>query len=105
MTKIASKGRRGSQLADPVLYLGEPAALTGEHELPAGAVEVRSLRAPDKATSNEDSAVVIPLADGGLVLAVADGVGGARAGREASNTAVKVLRDRLLDPGVAERGL
>jgi len=105
MTKSASKSRPRSQLADPVLYLGEPKELTGEHELPAGTVEVRSLRAPDKATSNEDAAAVIPLADGGLVLAVADGVGGARAGREASNTAMKILRDRLLDPGVAERGL
>jgi serine/threonine protein phosphatase PrpC len=105
MNNSASKDRRGSQRADPVLYLGEPEALTGAHELTAGAVEVRSLRAPDKVTSNEDSAVVIPLADGGLVLAVADGVGGARGGREASNTAVTVLRDRLRDSGVAERGL
>ncbi len=105
MTKPGSKRPSKNQRAGPALYRVREQALTGAHELPAGAVEVRSLRAPDKATANEDSAVVVPLADGGLVQAVADGVGGARAGREASNTAVKILRDRLLDPGVAERGL
>lgn len=87
------------------LYLGEPSQLNGSHRFPTGVVEVRSLRSPDKDTANEDSAGVIPLSDDTLVLAVADGVGGARAGREASNIAVTILQDRLSAPGLKERGL
>jgi serine/threonine protein phosphatase PrpC len=56
---------------------------------------VRSLRSPDKPTPNEDAAAVIPVADGSLVLAVADGVGGTPAGREASNLAVSTLASAL----------
>jgi len=73
------------------LYLGERDAVSGEHSLPQGQVCVRSLRAPDKDTPNEDAAAVIPVSDGSLVLAVADGVGGTPAGREASNVIVQTL--------------
>ena len=60
--------------------------------LPHGEVCVRSVRSPDKNTPNEDAAAVIQSATDSLVLAVADGVGGMPAGREASNAAVQTLR-------------
>lgn len=105
MAKKNSNGTDSSQRNQGALYLGEPAHLGGSHDLATGIVEVRCLRSPDKETPNEDSAVVIPLSDDTLVLAVADGVGGARAGREASNIAVTTLQERLIAPGLAERGL
>jgi len=103
MAKQNSNSRTRSNQG--ALYLGEPALLSGSHTFATGQVEVRSLRSPDKDTANEDSAVVIPLKDDTLVLAVADGVGGAKAGREASNIAVTVLQERLNASGLPERGL
>lgn len=84
----------GASAAAGMLYLGELDSDGADYRLPQGLVCVRSLRSPEKATANEDSAAVIPAGDA-LVLAVADGVGGTPAGREASNTAVKTLH-RLL---------
>lgn len=79
------------------LYLGEHDSEGGEHSFPQGEVCVRSLRAPDKTTPNEDAAAVIQVSDDSLVLAVADGVGGTPAGREASNAAVQTLERVLRD--------
>jgi protein phosphatase len=73
------------------LFLGEHEREQADRNLPHGEVCVRSLRSPDKQTSNEDSAAIIQLGDDSLVLAVADGVGGSVAGREASNAAVRTL--------------
>ncbi len=75
------------------LFLGDEEY--SDLELPLGTVCVRSLRSPDKHTPNEDAAVVIPVGTDALVVAVADGVGGMPAGREASRTAVRVLRKTL----------
>ncbi|HEY8520735.1 MAG TPA: protein phosphatase 2C domain-containing protein [Gammaproteobacteria bacterium] len=74
-----------------VLYLGEQDVEEHDYELPQGLVCVRSLRSPDKETPNEDSAAVIEVGPEALVLAVADGVGGTPAGREASNITLKTL--------------
>lgn len=63
--------------------------------LPHGTVCVRSLRSPEKDTENEDAAAVVPLDDDGLVLIVADGVGGGPAGAEASSLAVETLSTAL----------
>jgi len=60
-----------------------------------GRVAVRSLRGPDKTGPNEDASAVIPVAGEGLVLAVADGVGGAPGGCEASSTAIEALQRAL----------
>ena len=57
------------------LFLGDGDSQQADRSLPQGDVCVRSLRAPDKATFNEDAAAVIQLGDESLVLAVADGVG------------------------------
>jgi serine/threonine protein phosphatase PrpC len=62
-------------------------------ELPQGAVCVRSVRSPDKETSNEDAAAIIPVGDHALVLAVADGVGGNPGGHEASMLAVRTVEE------------
>jgi serine/threonine protein phosphatase PrpC len=77
------------------LYLGEKDVESADHELSAGLVSIRSIRAPDKQTANEDAAAIIPFGRDALVLAVADGVGGTPAGREASNRAVRTLRNVL----------
>jgi serine/threonine protein phosphatase PrpC len=73
------------------LFLGEHEHALADCTLPHGHVCVRSIRSPDKQTDNEDSAAIIQLGDDSLVLAVADGVGGSVAGREASNAAVRTL--------------
>ena len=73
------------------LFLGDQEREQADRSLPHGEVCVRSLRSPDKQTDNEDSAAIIQLGDDSLVLAVADGVGGAAAGREASNATVRTL--------------
>ncbi len=77
------------------LYLGEKDVAGADHELPQGPVSIRSHRAPDKETSNEDAAAIIPFGPNALILAVADGVGGTPAGRDASNRAVRTLRNVL----------
>ena len=73
------------------LFLGEHEREQADRTLPHGEVCVRSIRSPDKQTDNEDSAAIIQLGDDSLVLAVADGVGGSAAGREASNATVRAL--------------
>jgi serine/threonine protein phosphatase PrpC len=73
------------------LFLGEQERAHADRTLPHGEVCVRSIRSPDKQTENEDSAAIIQLGDDSLVLAVADGVGGSVAGREASNATVRTL--------------
>ena len=80
------------------LYFGDEERV--DLELPQGHVSVRSRRSPEKETANEDSAAVIPIGDSGLVIAVADGVGGTPHGREASQIAIKALRAALRDGGV-----
>jgi serine/threonine protein phosphatase PrpC len=73
------------------LFLGVQEREQADRSLPHGEVCVRSLRSPDKQTDNEDSAAIIQLGDDSLVLAVADGVGGSVAGKEASNATVRTL--------------
>ena len=80
------------------LFLGEHEREQADRSFPHGEVCVRSLRSPDKQTNNEDSAAIIQLDDDSLVLAVADGVGGSVAGREASNAAVRSLSKVLTEP-------
>lgn len=82
--------------AEPRLFLGEADAASADLELPQGRVSIRSFTSPDKKTGNEDSAAVIPFGKTGLVLAVADGVGGNPGGQEASALAVRTLCETLL---------
>jgi serine/threonine protein phosphatase PrpC len=73
------------------LFLGAQEREQADRFLPHGEVCVRSVRSPDKQTDNEDSAAIIQLGEDSLVLAVADGVGGSVAGRDASNATVRTL--------------
>lgn len=54
-----------------------------------------SHRAPDKATINEDAAAVISVGSESLVLIVADGLGGERAGAQAARMAVDILTQSI----------
>lgn len=51
--------------------------------------------APDKESENEDGVAAIPYGPDAVVLVVADGAGGLRAGRRASQTAIQALRESL----------
>jgi len=64
--------------------------------LSAGVAAFCSRRAPDKATANEDSAVVVPIDQGRVVLAIADGLGGQPCGHEASRLVLRTLRATLI---------
>ena len=77
------------------LFLGQKDVECVDHVLPHGLVSLRSYRAPDKETSNEDAAAIISFGRHALILAIADGVGGTPGGREASNLAVRTLRKTL----------
>jgi len=64
--------------------------------VPGGQVAVFGRPSPEKDTANEDSLAVLSVHDLMTVLAVADGLGGSRDGKEASATAVRCLRDALI---------
>ncbi len=68
--------------------------------LAGGQVAVFSARSPAKQTDNEDAAAVIPAGDGRVLLAVADGVGGHRAGAEAAELALQALVDSVTGTSV-----
>jgi serine/threonine protein phosphatase PrpC len=74
--------------------MGEPEL----YRLGAGCAVVFSARSPGKATPNEDAAALVPIDPGSSVLAVADGLGGSRAGEEAAALAVRCLTEALAPP-------
>lgn len=80
------------------LFLGAQSE-SADFDIAQGQVSVRTFRSPEKDTDNEDSAAVIPFGKDGLVLAVADGVGGSPGGKQASNLAVQTLADVLTRAG------
>jgi serine/threonine protein phosphatase PrpC len=66
-----------------------------QHPVAGGIAVVHSSRAPGKSTPNEDAAAVIPVNEDAAVLAVADGLGGARGGERAAALAIHCLADAL----------
>lgn len=60
-------------------------------EIAGGMVALYSKRSPGKETPNEDSVAIIPTGTDSGVIAVADGLGGAPAGRQASSLAIQCL--------------
>src|SRR5262249_25470604 len=67
------------------------------HALACGAVAVCSCRSPGREGPNRDSAAVLAFGDGSYVLAVADGLGGGRAGARASALAIETLEAALIE--------
>lgn len=90
-------GAVNSAAAKSRLFLGADESECVDYDWPQGQLCLRTYQGPDKVSGNEDAAAIIPYGDHGLVLAVADGVGGSPAGRDASNRAVQTLHDVLLD--------
>jgi serine/threonine protein phosphatase PrpC len=87
----------GSTAADPARLFLECAMHEGEiHPCASGEAFVFSARTPAEERANEDAAALIPLDAGRCVLAVADGVGGARSGAQAAGSALRHLADALL---------
>ena len=78
--------------------LDEPEAF----DLGPSRVAVFTRRAPGKSGVNEDAIALLPFAPGGLVLAVADGAGGMRAGNIAARLALENLRQALADGAKAD---
>lgn len=70
-------------------------------EVAGGVLVVYSRRSPEKETPNEDAIAVIPTGVHSSVLAVADGLGGAPAGRQASLLAIQCLV-RTIEEAVSE---
>ncbi len=62
-----------------------------------GSAAVFSCRSPDKQTANEDAAALIPFDGQSGVLVVADGLGGSRAGEQASSLALSSLQEALAE--------
>lgn len=60
-------------------------------DLQTGSLALYSRRASYKETANEDAAAIIPIAGRGVVLAVADGIGGLPQGEEAARVTLDTL--------------
>jgi serine/threonine protein phosphatase PrpC len=71
---------------------------------PAHGAHPTSIRLPP-AHPNQDAALVLELQDGALVLAVADGMGGARGGARAAKLAVEKLREAIGEGGASTSSL
>ena len=87
------------------LYLHAVLRVAELFEASAGFVAAYSAPCPGKQTPNEDAMAVIPFDEHALVLVVADGMGGMRAGDEASRIAVTTLRDALQHARQAQRSM
>lgn len=81
--------------AAPKFYLESEMDLPDLMRVEQGQVVAYSRTCPGKSEPNDDSAVIIPIAGGGIVIAVADGVGGAPFGYKASAIAVQCLAESL----------
>ncbi len=75
------------------------------HEIASGEVALFSCRSPGRDGPNEDCAAVLPLGDHACVLAVADGLGGNRAGARASALAIETLEAVLREAHAAQTPL
>jgi serine/threonine protein phosphatase PrpC len=77
------------------LFIGEDMSQAEILDAGAGVAALYSSRSPGKQTANEDAAGVFRYGDSECVLAVADGLGGLRAGHQASSLAIESVKQAL----------
>jgi len=89
-----------SDLSEPRLFTNDidDADLT----LPFGQVSLRLRCGPHRPNGCEDAIAAIPLGANGVVLAVADGVGGSPGGRDAAAVVLEALREGIASAGDGE---
>lgn len=87
------------------IFIDEDMADVKVVSLSGGVAAVYSARCPGKHSVNEDAAALISFDDSSAVLAVADGMGGARGGEKAAQLAVKNLKKSLHDAAVNNESL
>lgn len=96
----ARRGGKAAMTDSPnasITYLDRDMRCPVVHTSSWGRVSVFSARCPGKHTPNEDSAGIIPIDEETVVLVVADGMGGAAAGENASSLAVASLANTLAE--------
>ncbi len=94
--------QRLGHIDDARLYFGRDLAAPELVAIADGEAAVFSSHAPGWAGSNEDAAALIPLGGDAAFFAVADGVGGAPAGEQASRVAIEAVWSRLSEARSAE---
>ena len=82
-----------SDLSEPRLFTNDIDGADLQWSFGQAAVRLRC--GPHRESGCEDAIAVIPVADEGVVLAVADGVGGSPGGRDAAATVLEALRDGI----------
>ena len=86
---------------EPKVYLCQQMANVAVYQMAAGQVAVYSRGNPHHQTPNEDAAALIPLDAHCCILAVADGMGGNRAGKQASRIVIEAVASTV-QPGAVE---
>lgn len=89
---VKSPDKQLAPLERAKLYTAADMEKPEVHHVAGRRVAVLSQRSPHKQSPNEDSAAVIPWGGNAVVLVVADGLGGAALGEEASALAVRRIR-------------
>jgi serine/threonine protein phosphatase PrpC len=102
-SSAANTGTTPASIEEARHYFDQDMAEADIHRIAGGRAAVYSARCPDKQTPNEDAAALVPFGHGAAVLMVADGLGGVRAGEQASMTAVRAIEAALAE--ALERGL
>ena len=74
-----------------ILYTDQDMSEGTFHAIASGTAGVFSARCPDKQSSNEDAAALIPVDEKRAILAIADGFGGQPAGDQAARLTVDAL--------------
>jgi protein phosphatase len=82
-------------IRESAFYLGRHMEAPESHRVGGGLAGVYCAACPGREGPNEDAAAIIPIDDGRVVLAIADGAGGMPAGAHAAETVLRVLEQSL----------